>query len=115
MQDTSGKASLFLTCLFLGFLGLHRFRVGSWFIGTIYLFSLGLLGFGIIIDLILILLNSPTFFPKIEPEKSKPNINDIIAQLDTMKVNGLLTPTKLDLLVASLPPETQANLKTEYF
>ncbi len=35
---------------FLGFLGIHRFYMGKIFTGLLYLFTLGLLGFGILYD-----------------------------------------------------------------
>jgi TM2 domain-containing membrane protein YozV len=37
-----------------GVLGLHRFYLGRWITGLIWLFSLGLLGFGALVDLFLI-------------------------------------------------------------
>jgi TM2 domain-containing membrane protein YozV len=35
---------------FLGFLGIHRFYLGKWFSGIIYLLTGGLLGFGVLYD-----------------------------------------------------------------
>lgn len=37
-----------------GFLGLHRFYLGRWVSGLIWLFTFGLLGFGAILDIFLI-------------------------------------------------------------
>lgn len=45
----------FLLCLFLGFLGAHKFYEGKIGMGILYLFTVGLCGVGIIIDLISIL------------------------------------------------------------
>lgn len=41
-------AWVFLT--FLGFLGIHRFYIGKWATGILYLLTAGLLGFGVIYD-----------------------------------------------------------------
>lgn len=50
------KWTAFLLCIFGGFLGLHKFYEGKTFMGVVYLFTLGLVGFGWIIDTIIILL-----------------------------------------------------------
>lgn len=44
---------LWLGCL-LGLCGLHRFYMGKWITGLLWFFTLGLLGIGQLIDLILI-------------------------------------------------------------
>lgn len=44
-----------LICIFLGGFGVHRFMRGDKIIGVIYLFSYGILGFGLIYDIYLIL------------------------------------------------------------
>ncbi len=44
---------LWLGCFF-GFCGLHRFYMGKWVSGLIWLFTFGLLGIGQFIDLFLI-------------------------------------------------------------
>lgn len=47
----------FFLCLFLGFLGIHRFYVGKGGTGFIWLITGGLVGIGWVVDLLLILFN----------------------------------------------------------
>jgi len=52
----------FLLCLFLGYIGMHKFyegRIGS---GILYIFTLGLFGVGVLIDLILILCKPNPYY-----------------------------------------------------
>ena len=44
-------------CLFLGWLGVHKFYVGKTGMGILYLFTLGLFGFGWLIDTIKCIIN----------------------------------------------------------
>ncbi len=48
------KLTAFLLCLFLGAFGVHQFYVGRVGKGLLYLFTAGLLGIGVIVDLIMI-------------------------------------------------------------
>ena len=52
---TQSKTSLALFCFFLGGIGVHRFMVGKVGTGILYLFTLGLLGFGVLVDFIICL------------------------------------------------------------
>jgi hypothetical protein len=52
-SERSRLAALLL-CLLLGWLGAHRFYVGKVGTGLLWLFTIGLLGIGVIFDLVLI-------------------------------------------------------------
>lgn len=53
---TSHKSRLaaLLFCIFLGYLGIHRFYVGKVGTGILYIFTGGLFGIGALVDLIMI-------------------------------------------------------------
>ena len=52
------KMTALLLCIFLGYLGAHRFYVGKTGTGIIWLFTLGLFGLGVLLDFILIIIGS---------------------------------------------------------
>ena len=52
----------FMLCLFLGWLGVHKFYEGKPIMGVLYLFTAGLFGFGIVIDLIVILCRPNPYY-----------------------------------------------------
>ncbi len=53
----------FFLCLFLGFLGAHKFYEGKILLGIVYIFTLGLFCFGIAIDLIVLLFKPNPYYP----------------------------------------------------
>ena len=52
----------FCLCFFLGFLGAHKFYEGKAGMGILYLFTCGLFGFGVLIDLIVILTKPNPYY-----------------------------------------------------
>lgn len=52
----------FFLCLFLGFFGVHRFYEGKIGTGILYLFTLGLVGFGWLIDCIILLTKPNPYY-----------------------------------------------------
>lgn len=53
----------FFLCLFLGPLGIHKFYEGRVLLGLLYLFTMGLFGVGVIIDLIVLLFKPNPYYP----------------------------------------------------
>lgn len=52
----------FLLCLFLGYLGAHKFYEGKLGMGILYLFTMGLCGIGWIIDCIVLLCKPNPYY-----------------------------------------------------
>ena len=52
------RAVALLLCIFVGYLGIHRFYVGNVGMGLVYFFTLGIFGFGPFIDFFSILFGS---------------------------------------------------------
>ena len=53
----------FFLCLFLGVLGAHKFYEGRILLGVLYLFTGGLFGIGIIVDLIILFFKPNPYHP----------------------------------------------------
>ena len=51
-----------LLCLFLGCLGVHKFYEGKAGLGVLYIFTLGLFGIGILVDIITILCKPNPYY-----------------------------------------------------
>ena len=52
----------FILCFFFGILGAHKFYEGKIGMGVLYLFTVGLCGIGVIVDLIAILLKPNPYY-----------------------------------------------------
>lgn len=52
------KIVTLLLCIFLGYIGVHRFYAGKIGTGLLYFFTLGLFGIGVFVDFIMILTGS---------------------------------------------------------
>lgn len=55
-DDLSSYKTELLLCIFLGWLGVHKFYKGKIIMGLLYMFSLGLLGIGWLIDIIVLIV-----------------------------------------------------------
>ena len=49
------KMTALILCIFLGYLGVHRFYLGRWKTGLLWLCTMGLKGYGWVIDIFLII------------------------------------------------------------
>ena len=52
----------FFLCLFLGYLGIHKFYEGKIGMGILYLFTFGLFGIGALVDLITIVMKPNPYY-----------------------------------------------------
>ena len=52
-----------LLCLFFGILGIHKFYEGRILLGIVYLFTMGLFGLGVTIDLFVLLFKPNPYYP----------------------------------------------------
>lgn len=53
----------FILCLFFGYLGVHKFYEGKIIAGILYFLTLGLFGFGWLIDTIVLLCKPNPYYP----------------------------------------------------
>ncbi|MCH5314520.1 MAG: TM2 domain-containing protein [Eubacterium sp.] len=51
-----------LLCLFLGYLGVHKFYEGKIGMGILYIFTCGLFGIGVLVDFFVILFKSNPYY-----------------------------------------------------
>ena len=60
VKSSKSKLLAALLCLFLGYLGIHRFYVGKVGTGILWLLTGGIAGIGVVVDFIMILVGSFT-------------------------------------------------------
>jgi TM2 domain-containing membrane protein YozV len=60
MVSVKSRLVALLLCIFLGYLGIHRFYVGKTGTGIIWLITGGCFGIGYLVDLIMIIVGSFT-------------------------------------------------------
>lgn len=53
----------FFLCLFLGILGVHKFYERRILLGLLYLFTGGLFGVGIVVDLVILFFKPNPYYP----------------------------------------------------
>lgn len=53
----------FFLCLFLGYLGIHKFYEGRILLGIVYLCTLGFCYLGVIIDLVILFFKPNPYYP----------------------------------------------------
>ncbi|MGI6776903.1 MAG: TM2 domain-containing protein [Acetivibrionales bacterium] len=58
MVSPKSRLACLLLCFFFGVLGIHRFYVGKVGTGVLWLLTAGLLGFGALVDFIMIIVGS---------------------------------------------------------
>ena len=62
MKKQCEKWIAFLLCLLIGFIAAHKFYEGKIGLGILYIFTGGLFGIGVIIDLIIILCKTDPYY-----------------------------------------------------
>ena len=62
MGKPKNKWVAFLLCFFLGFIGVHKFYEGRIGLGILYIFTCGLFGIGVLVDLIVLLCKPNPYY-----------------------------------------------------
>ena len=62
MPKAKNKWVAFLLCFFLGFIGAHKFYEGKILLGIVYIFTGGIFGIGILVDLIRLLFKPNPYY-----------------------------------------------------
>ncbi len=52
-----------LLCFFFGVLGVHKFYEGRVLLGVVYIFTMGLFGIGVLVDLVILLFKPNPYYP----------------------------------------------------
>lgn len=60
---TKSKWISFFLCLFLGVFGAHKFYEGRILLGILYIFTGGLFGIGIVVDLVILFFKPNPYHP----------------------------------------------------
>lgn len=63
MKMPKNKWVSFFLCLFFGLIGAHKFYEGRILLGILYIFTAGLAGIGVIIDLIILFFKPNPYYP----------------------------------------------------
>ena len=61
-RKEKNKTIALLLCIFLGYLGAHKFYEGKVGMGILYLFTMGLFGIGWIVDIIMIAMKPNPYY-----------------------------------------------------
>lgn len=58
MASERNRLIALVLCLLVGYLGIHRFYVGKWITGIIWLLTGGVAGLGVIFDFVMIVIGA---------------------------------------------------------
>jgi restriction system protein len=61
-RKVCNKWTAFLLCLFLGYFGAHKFYEGKPGMGILYIFTMGLFGFGWLVDMIMLITKPNPYY-----------------------------------------------------